>query len=105
MGNSVQVCRPEQHEELKTKSESKGPRTVVAVLSLSGLTLATPWAVARRLLHPWDFPGKNTEVDCHFLLQGNLPNPVIEPGSLALQVDSLLSEPPGKPNRLFPNIK
>ena len=22
-----------------------------------------------RLLHPWDFPGKNTEVGCHFLLQ------------------------------------
>ena len=23
-----------------------------------------------RLLCPWDFPGKNTGVDCHFLLQG-----------------------------------
>ena len=23
-----------------------------------------------RLLHPWDFPGKNTGVGCHFLLQG-----------------------------------
>ena len=22
------------------------------------------------LLHPWDFPGKNTGVGCHFLLQG-----------------------------------
>ena len=21
------------------------------------------------LLHPWDFPGKSTGVDCHFLLQ------------------------------------
>ena len=21
-------------------------------------------------LHPWDFPGKSTEVGCHFLLQG-----------------------------------
>ena len=26
-----------------------------------------------RLLCPWDFPGKNTEVCCHFLLQGILP--------------------------------
>ena len=25
------------------------------------------------LLHPWDFPGKNTGVGCHFLLQGNFP--------------------------------
>ena len=23
-----------------------------------------------RLLCPWDFPGKNTGVSCHFLLQG-----------------------------------
>ena len=23
-----------------------------------------------RLLRPWNFPGKSTEVDCHFLLQG-----------------------------------
>ena len=29
-----------------------------------------------RLLCPWDFPGKNTGVGCHFLLQGiYLPNP------------------------------
>ena len=31
---------------------------------------------------------------CHFLLQGNLPDPGIEPGSPALQADSLPSEPP-----------
>ena len=30
---------------------------------------------------------------CHFLLQRNLPNPRIEPGSPALQADSLLSGP------------
>ena len=29
---------------------------------------------------------------------GDLPNPGIEPQSPALQVDSLPSEPPGKPN-------
>ena len=28
---------------------------------------------------------------------GDLPNPGIEPGFLALQANSLLSEPPGKP--------
>ena len=26
-----------------------------------------------RFLCPWDFPGKNTEVGCHFLLQGIFP--------------------------------
>ena len=31
----------------------------------------TPWSVAPRLLHPWDFPGKNPGVNCHALLQGS----------------------------------
>ena len=31
---------------------------------------------------------------------GHLPNPGIEPGSLALQADSSLSEPAGKPQKL-----
>ena len=34
---------------------------------------------------------------CHFLLQGNLPNPGIEPWSPALQADSLPTELQGKP--------
>ena len=29
---------------------------------------ATPWTVASQA--PWDSPGKNTRVDCHFFLQG-----------------------------------
>ena len=32
------------------------------------------------------------------LPQGNLPDRGIEPGSLSLQADSLLSEPPGNPH-------
>ena len=42
--------------------------------------LSTLWTVAR-LLCPWESPGKNTGVDCHALLQGDLPNPGIEPNS------------------------
>ena len=38
-----------------------------------------------RLLCPWNFPGKNTGVGRHFLLQGVLPRPGTEPGSPALQ--------------------
>ena len=53
-----------------------------------------------RLLCPWDSPGKNTGVGCHVLPQRFFPtqesNPGIEPRSLALQADSLLSEPLGK---------
>ena len=44
-----------------------------------------------------DSPGKNTGVGCHALHPGDLPNPGIEPRSPTLQVDSLLSEPLGKP--------
>ena len=46
-----------------------------------------------RLLHPWDFLGKSSRVGCHFLLQGSLPNPGIEPRSPAFQADALTSEP------------
>ena len=55
------------------------------VKSLSHVRLfETPWTVAYQLLHPGDFPGKNTGVGCHFLLQGIFPDPGIEPGSPAL---------------------
>ena len=33
------------------------------------LLLATPETAAHRLHHPWDSPGKNPGVSCHFLLQ------------------------------------
>ena len=46
----------------------------VCVCALSCFSLVqlfgTLWAVAARLLHPWDSPGKNTGVGCHALLQG-----------------------------------
>ena len=35
-----------------------------------------------RLLCPWDFPGKDTEVGCHFLLQGIFPTQGSNPGLL-----------------------
>ena len=46
---------------------------------------------------PWDSPGKNMAMGCHFLLQGNLPDPGIKPRSPALQADALTFKPPGKP--------
>ena len=49
----------------------------------------TPWTIARQLLCPWGSPGKNTGVNCYFLLQADLPNPGIKPTSPALQARSL----------------
>ena len=37
---------------------------------VTGSNSVTPRAAARQLLRPWDSPGKNTGVGCHFLLQG-----------------------------------
>ena len=46
-----------------------------------------------RPLCPWDSPGKNTGVGCHFFLQGHLPDPEIKPASPALASPT---KPPGK---------
>ena len=45
------------------------------------------------LYSPWNFLGQNTGVGGLSLVQGDLPNPGIEPRSPALQVDSSPAEP------------
>ena len=57
-----------------------------------------PYELPASFLWPWDSPGKNTGVGCHFLLQGIFPNQVSSPSLLGLlhrQVGSLLLAPPG----------
>ena len=44
---------------------------------------------------PWDFPGKNAGVGCHFLLQGIFPTQRWKPGLLHWQADSFTPESPG----------
>ena len=41
---------------------------------------------------------------CHFLLQGNLPDPGFKPESHVPQADSLPSKPPGKPKQIMKQI-
>ena len=64
-------------------------------------TLCTLWTVAANLLCPWDSPGKNTRVGCHFLLQKIFPTRIKpEPHLLCLlhwQADSSPLHHPGKP--------
>ena len=50
-----------------------------------------------RLLCPWDFPGKNTRVGRHFLLQGTFPDQGSNPHLLHWQVDSLPLSHQGNP--------
>ena len=52
-----------------------------------------------RLLWPWDSPGKNTGVCCHFPSPGDLLDPGIEPMSPAWQADSLPLSHQGSPPR------
>ena len=52
----------------------------VKVKSLSHVRLfGTHGLQPTRLLHPWDFPGKNTGVGCHFLLQEIFPTQGLNP--------------------------
>ena len=54
-----------------------------------------------RLLHPWEFPGKNTGVGCHPLLQGIFLTQRSNSCLLHWQTDSLTAEPPRLPMSLL----
>ena len=67
---------------------------IVELLSHFG----TPQTVAHQTHLSMGFCRQESWSGLSFPSPGNLPDPGIDPGSPALQVDSLLSEPPGKPN-------
>ena len=58
----------------------------------------TPWTVARQAPLSMEFSRQEYWSGLPCPSPGDLPNPGIKSGSPALQVDSLPSEPPGKPN-------
>ena len=58
---------------------------------------ATPWTVARQAPLSMGFSRQEYWSGQPFPSPGDLPNPGFDPPSPALQVDSLQSEPPGKP--------
>ena len=65
--------------------------------SLSCVQLfATPWTVAHQAPLSLGFSRQEYWSGSPFPSPGDLPDPGIKPGSLALHVDSLLSKPPGK---------
>ena len=63
----------------------------------------TPWAVARQAPMPMELSRQEYWSGLPFPPPGDLPNPRIGPRFPTLQVDSLPSEPLGKPG-LFPNV-
>ena len=77
--------------------QSKDPRLGCKAQELAGN--GTVWACAlscsvvsdslglqgllpSRLLCPWDYPSRDAGAGCHFLLQGDLPDPWIRPGEV-----------------------
>ena len=89
-----------KHPVLNTQHCS---RCLVCVCVLSCVRLlATPWTVAHQVPLSMGFPGKNTRVGCHFLLQEIFPTQGSSPHLLRLlhwQVGSLPLMPLGKPSR------
>ena len=65
--------------------------------------LATQWTVARQVPLSLGFSRQEYWSGLPFPSPGDLRDPRIEPGSPALQADSLPSEPPGKPKSLALN--
>ena len=61
------------------------------------LLFATLWTVAYQAPLPLEFSRQEYWSGLPFPFSGDLPNPGIEPGSPALQADTLPSEPPGSP--------
>ena len=73
----------------------------VKVKSLRHVQLfATPWTVALQPTLSMGFPRQEYLIGLPFPSPGDLPDSGIEPEFLALQADSLPSEPPGKPSLL-----
>ena len=60
--------------------------------------LAIPWIVAHQAPLSIGFSRQEHWSRLPCPSPGDLPDPGIQPGSPVLQADSLLSEPPGKPN-------
>ena len=67
---------------------------VLLLVAQSCLTVCDPMDC--RLLCPWGFSSQEYWSGLPCPPPGDLPNPGIKPRSPALQVDSLLSEPPGQ---------
>ena len=65
-------------------------------------SLRPPWPAACQAPLSMGFSRKQYWSELPFPSPWDLPDPEIKPGSLALQADSLLSVPPGKP-RNIPN--
>ena len=68
-------------------------------------TLCDSWTVAHQTPPSMGFSRQEYWSGLLFPSPGDLPDSGIEPGSPALQADSWLSEPPGKPQKIHRHLK
>ena len=98
--HSLHTCVPHPQtyaEVLNTNAIPLRP-SVVAVRFLScALLFVALWTADHQATCPWDFSGKNTRVDCHFILQGIFPSQGLNSCLLRWQVGSLAPSQPGGP--------
>ena len=95
---SFQSCCPRHYPELVMClhwARAIGIFFLIVVLVANSCQILLQLYPAR-LLCQWDFPGKNTGVGCHFLLQGIFLSQV-EPASPTLAGRFFTTEPPRKP--------
>ena len=64
-------------------------------------SLTTTWTVAYQAFPSLEFPQQRCLSRLPFPSPGDVPDPGKEPESLALQADSVPSEPPGKPLLMY----
>ena len=93
-----------KHTPVLLPREVHGQRSLCVCVweSLSRVRLfATTWTVAHQAPLSMGFSRQECCSMLPFPSPGDHPDPGIEPGSPALQADSLLSEPPGKPREAW----
>ena len=79
-------------------------REILKLLSRVQL-FVTLWTVTHQAPLSMDSPGKDIGVGCHFLLQGDLPDPGVKPTSPRLAGRFFTTESLGKPRTDFENQK
>ena len=73
---SAGICSPRREKrggQFRIPSQNIEPQAVCVSCSVVSDSLWPHGLQPSKLFCPWDFPGKNTGVGCHFLLQGIFP--------------------------------
>ena len=107
MVSIVEIIEAEEKRKRLGKNKTE-PQGRVCVCSVMSDSLGPHGLQVTRLFCPWDFPGKNTRVGCHFLLQRIFPTQGLNsclPSLLLWQVGSLSLSHLGNPNQCLPDGK